>query len=84
MSHAPELVAALVGAEGANLAWLGVMLQKDHGKTVGSKDTMHFELRPADYPALPGGRYPDVIRGGPGASRPAQGDFPSPDEADSA
>ena len=65
MSHAPELVAALVGGEGANLTWLGVMLQTDHGKTVGSKDTMHFEFRPADYPALPGGRYPDVIRGGP-------------------
>jgi hypothetical protein len=84
MSHAPELVAALVGGEGADLAWLGVMLQKDHGKTVGSKDTMHVELRPADYPALPGGRYPDVLRGGPAAGRPPQGDFPSPDEADSA
>jgi hypothetical protein len=83
MSHAPELVAALVGGEGANLAWLGVMLQKDHGKTVGSKDTMHFELRPADYPALPGGAYPAVIHGG-SAGRPPQGDFPSPDEADSA
>jgi len=84
MSHAPELVAALVGGEGADLAWLGVMLQKDHGRTVGSKDTMHFELRPGDFPALPGGRYPDVIRGGSAAGRPPQGDFPSPDEADSA
>lgn len=83
MAHAPELVAALVGGEGADLAWLGVMLQKFHGKTVGSKDTMHFELRPADYPALPGGSYPAVIRGGSPAG-PPQGDFPSPDTADSA
>jgi hypothetical protein len=84
MSHAPELVAALVGGEGADLAWLGVMLQKEHGRTIGSKDTMHFELRPGDFPALPGGRYPDVIRGGATTGPPPRGDFPSPDEADSA
>jgi hypothetical protein len=62
----PQLVGPLVAQEGAGLRWLGVML--------GEKDTMHFELRPEDQPALPGGKYPQFLRG-PGETGPK----PAPD-----
>jgi hypothetical protein len=83
VSLPPELIGALTGAEGAGLAWLGVMLmkQKGHPQVLGAKDSMHFELRENDRPALPAGRYPDVLRGGSGVPT---GDFPTGEDADSA
>jgi hypothetical protein len=81
LSLPPELIGALTGADGAGLVWLGVMLSKGHTQVLGAKDSMHFELRQSDLPALPAGRYPDVIRGG---SRAPFGDFPAPEDTDSA
>ena len=40
----PELIAGLVASDGGDLTWLG--------STRGTKDFMHFELRPADRPSL--------------------------------
>jgi hypothetical protein len=63
-----------VAQEGGGLRWLGVML--------GEKDTMHFELRPEDLPALPGGKYPDILRApGKNAPKPAPDVIPEGDPA---
>jgi hypothetical protein len=40
----PELIAGLIASDGGGLTWLGA--------TRGTKDFMHFELNPADRPAL--------------------------------
>jgi hypothetical protein len=81
LSLPPDLIAALVSNEGAGLTWLGVMVSEKGGHKIGAKDSMHFELRAGDRPNLPAGRYPDMLRGGPSKT---PGDFPSPEETDSA
>lgn len=47
LSLPAELIAALTGSDGGGLEWLGAV------KAGRSKDFMHFQLKPADQPALP-------------------------------
>ncbi len=47
LSLPAELIAALTGSDGGGLEWLGAV------RGGRSKDFMHFQLKPADQPALP-------------------------------